>query len=131
MNNDCLFCKIMKGSIPSYTIYEDDIVKVFLDINPSTNGDCLLVPKKHLVTIDDVSTELLEHLHKITLQMKTLLTEKLYCDGLTIVQNNGHGQEIKHFHIHLTPRYLDDNLKHDFNQTKLIDLDMVLEQITK
>lgn len=131
MKEDCLFCKIIKGEIPSYTIYEDDLVKVFLDINPSTNGDCLLVPKLHLVTIDDIPSDLLLHLHEVTLKMKRQLEEKLHCAGLTIVQNNGHGQDIKHFHIHLTPRYLDDNLRHEFNKKKLIELDKVLEQITK
>ena len=126
---DCLFCKIIKGEIPSYTVYEDDLVKVFLDINPSTNGDCLLVPKKHIVTVDDVDQALLLHLHEVILKMKKLLEDKLHCQGLTICQNNGHGQDIKHFHIHLTPRYLDDNVTHDFNKTILIDLEKVSEQL--
>ena len=126
---DCLFCKIIKGEIPSYTVYEDDLVKVFLDINPSTNGDCLLVPKKHIVTVDDLDQALLLHLHEVILKMKKLLEDKMHCQGLTICQNNGHGQDIKHFHIHLTPRYLDDNVTHDFNKTILIDLEKVSEQL--
>ncbi len=126
---DCLFCKIIKGEIPSYTIYEDDLVKVFLDINPSTNGDCLLVPKKHIVTVEDLDQALLLHLHEVILKMKKLLEDKMHCQGLTICQNNGHGQDIKHFHIHLTPRYLDDNVTHDFNKTILIDLEKVSEQL--
>ena len=128
--NDCLFCKITKGEIPSYTIYEDDLVKVFLDINPSTNGDALLIPKKHIVTIDDLDEELLLHLFEVTLKMKKLMEEKLHIEGLTICQNNGHGQDIKHFHIHLTPRYLNDNVKHDFNKEVLQDLAKIHEQLT-
>ena len=129
--NDCLFCKIIKGEIPSYTIYEDELVKVFLDINPSTNGDALLIPKKHIVTIDDLDEELLLHLFEVTLKMKKLMEEKLHIEGLTICQNNGHGQDIKHFHIHLTPRYLNDNVKHDFNKEVLQDLAKIHEQLTK
>ena len=128
--DDCLFCKIIKGEIPSYTIYEDDLVKVFLDINPSTNGDALLIPKKHIVTIDDLDEELLLHLFEVTLKMKKLMEEKLHIEGLTICQNNGHGQDIKHFHIHLTPRYLNDNVKHDFNKEVLQDLAKIHEQLT-
>ena len=128
--DDCLFCKIIKGEIPSYTIYEDDLVKVFLDINPSTNGDALLIPKKHIVTVDDLDEELLLHLFKVTLKIKKLMEEKLHIEGLTICQNNGHGQDIKHFHIHLTPRYLNDNVKHDFNKEVLQDLAKIHEQLT-
>ena len=62
---DCLFCKIIEGSIPSRTIYEDDLVKVFLDINPNTNGHCLIIPKKHIVTVNELDTFLAENLDPI------------------------------------------------------------------
>lgn len=127
--DNCLFCKIIKGEIPSYTLYEDDIVKVFLDINPSTNGDCLIIPKKHIVTIDELDEELLLHLYKIIIKMKKLLEKKLNCQGMTIIQNNGYGQEIKHFHIHLTPRYENDQLEQSFNKEDLLQLEDVLKQI--
>lgn len=127
--DNCLFCKIIKGEIPSYTLYEDDVVKVFLDINPSTNGDCLIIPKKHIVTIDELNEELLLHLYKIIIKMKKLLEEKLNCQGMTIIQNNGYGQEIKHFHIHLTPRYKNDQLEQSFNKENLLPLEDVLKQI--
>ena len=64
---DCLFCKIIKGDIPSKTVYEDDLVKVFLDINPSTNGDMLVVPKKHFENIYDIDDNLLLHIHNMLL----------------------------------------------------------------
>lgn len=128
--NDCLFCNIISGDIPSRTIYEDEMVKVFLDINPSTNGDCLLIPKKHIVTIDEVDDELMIHMLNVIKKVKALLKEKLDCDGLTISQNNEYGQEIKHFHIHLTPRYLKDGCSINYNKDLLIDLDKVLEIIT-
>ena len=128
--NDCLFCKIINGDIPSRTIYEDDVVKVFLDIDPSTNGDCLLIPKKHIVTIDEVDDELMIHMLDVIKDVKKLLKEKLDCDGLTISQNNEYGQEIKHFHIHLTPRYLKDGYIINSNKELLVDLDQVLEKLT-
>jgi len=127
---DCLFCKIIKGEIPSYTLYEDDKVKVFLDINPSTNGDCLIIPKKHFTNIVDIDLETLNHINKITKEMYTLLKEKLNCDGLTTAQNNDFGQEIKHFHLHLTPRYKKDNLEHIYNKELLTSLEEVFNKIT-
>ena len=128
--NECLFCKIINGDIPSRTIYEDEVVKVFLDIDPSTNGDCLLIPKKHIVTIDEVDDELMIHMLDVIKDVKKLLKEKLDCDGLTISQNNEYGQEIKHFHIHLTPRYLKDGYIINSNKELLVDLDKTLEKLT-
>ena len=126
---ECLFCKIIKGKIPNYTIYEDEIVKVFLDIHPSTNGDCLIIPKKHIVTIDEVENELMVHILKVIKQLRILFKEKLDCDGLTISQNNDFGQEIKHFHIHVTPRYLKDGLEHTFNEKLLVNPEDVYDQL--
>ncbi len=126
---DCIFCNIIKGDIPSHTIYEDDIAKVFLDINPSTNGDLLVIPKKHIVTLLDMDEETLSHLFKVIKKLMPILQEKLHCEGFTLVQNNGYGQEIKHFHIHLTPRYENDLLSHQFNKDLLKPLDEVFDSI--
>lgn len=127
--NDCLFCKIINKEIPSYTIYEDEMVKVFLDINPSTNGDCLIIPKKHFTNIKDIDLETLNHINKISKKIYLLLKEKLNCDGLTLAQNNDYGQEIKHYHMHVTPRYKTDNLMHTFNKKDLIDIEKVFNNI--
>lgn len=127
--NDCLFCNIVKREIPSKVLYEDDLVICFLDIHPSTNGDMLLVPKKHIVTVDNVDDDLLIHMHRVLLKVKKLLEEKLGCSGLTIVQNNGYGQEIKHFHIHLTPRYENDMLEHKFNREMLQSIDEIYQKL--
>ena len=101
----CIFCKIIDGEIPSYTIYEDDIVKVFLDVNPDTNGHLLIVPKKHFLDISTIDDDTLIHIMNIARMMRTKLEEKLNIDGLTLIQNNGLVQEIKHFHLHLKPFY--------------------------
>ena len=117
---DCLFCKIIEGSIPSKTIYEDELVKVFLDINPNTNGHCLIIPKKHIVTVKEVDSILTTHILEVEKKMYDLLKEKLNIKGLTIVQNNELGQEVKHYHVHLIPRYEDDNWNINFNQESQI-----------
>ena len=67
---DCIFCKIINGDIPSYTIYEDDFVKCFLDINPDSNGHTLIIPKKHYVCLDDIDNDTLIHIMKIARNLK-------------------------------------------------------------
>ena len=106
---DCIFCKIIKGDIPSYTIYEDDIVKVFLDVNPMSPGHMLIIPKKHFENLDDIDIDTLTHINKIAKKMHILLKEKLNIDGMSIIQNNGDVQEVKHYHMHLKPYYKGNN----------------------
>ncbi len=126
---DCLFCKIIEGSIPSNKVYEDNQVLVFLDINPNTNGHMLIIPKKHIVTVDDVDDSLASHILEVEKKMHKLLTEKLGAEGLTIVQNNDLGQEVKHYHVHLIPRYKDDCWKMAFRQDNLKDIKEVLNKL--
>ena len=126
---DCLFCKIINGDIPSKTIYEDELVKVFLDINPSTNGDMLVVPKTHYENIYDIDEKLITHIHKVIKELYDMLKEKLSVDGLTLIQNNNYGQDIKHYHVHVTPRYTNDKLKVTKNEEILVSIDDVFEQI--
>lgn len=111
MNNDCLFCKITNGDIPSYKIYEDEIVIAFLDINPDSNGHTLIIPKKHYLDMNDIPLDTLTHIFKIAKELKVKIESKLNADGLTFVQNNGDIQEVKHFHLHLKPYYKDNELK--------------------
>ena len=100
-----IFCKIMNNEIPSFTLYEDDIVKVFLDVNPDVNGHALVVPKKHYQDLFDIDDDTLMHILKIAKKMEPIFKEKLGSKGLTLVQNNGLLQEVKHFHLHLKPQY--------------------------
>ena len=102
---DCVFCKINKGEIPSYTIFEDDIVRVFLDINPDSNGHVLIIPKEHTLDLVSISNDTLMHIMDVARDIKKLLEEKLNIDGVTLIQNNGDVQEVKHFHLHLKPYY--------------------------
>lgn len=103
---NCIFCKIIKGEIPSYTIYEDEYIKAFLDVNPNSNGHTLIIPKKHIENILDMDEKTITHIFKIIKSnLYQTLKEKLNCNGITIMQNNEYGQEVKHFHIHLIPKY--------------------------
>lgn len=110
--SDCLFCKIIDGSIPSYTVYEDDRVKVFLDINPNNDGHLLVIPKEHKANLYEMDDDTLIYmLNIIKEKLKLILSDKLNIDGLTISQNNDYGQEVKHYHLHLIPRYENDNIE--------------------
>ena len=105
-----LFCEIASGNINSYTIYEDDIVKAFLDINPKSNGHTLIIPKKHYLDINDIDIDTYIHIFNTALKIKKLLEEKLNIDGLTLIQNNGDCEEVKHYHLHLIPYYKENKI---------------------
>lgn len=115
---NCVFCNIVEGKIPSNTVYEDEIVKVMMDINPVSNGHLLIIPKKHFTNLTDIDEETLMHIQKIAKEMFKLLKSKLNIDGLTLCQNNEYGQEVKHYHLHLIPRYKNDNVRFCSNKNK-------------
>ena len=109
---DCLFCKICEGSIPSSTVYEDKLIKIIMNINPVSNGHLLVLPKEHYTNMLDLDKDILTHSIEVVKDtIYPTLKDKLHCEGLTLAQNNELGQEIKHFHLHLIPRYKDDNLE--------------------
>ena len=127
---DCIFCKIVKWDIPSFTIYEDDIIKVFLDVNPATNGHMLIIPKNHYENLFTIDEDVITHSLKVIKDiLYPLIKEKLNCDGLTISQNNGFGQEVKHFHIHLIPRYENDKDTHTYNKDIMLSVDDIYTKL--
>lgn len=128
---NCIFCKIIKGELPSKCIYEDDIISIIMNINPTTNGHLLVLPKNHVENIMDTSNEIISHSMDVIRKIYPLLKERLHCKGLTISQNNELGQEIKHFHIHLTPRYDNDLVDFNYNKNMLKDLDEVYSELNK
>lgn len=103
--NDCIFCKIIKGEIPSKKIYEDEMLFGFLDINPHGDGHLLLIPKKHYSDIYDLDEDVFDHIHKVSLRLIKKLMNNLNKDGITITYNYGSEQQVKHFHLHLIPEY--------------------------
>jgi len=110
---DCIFCKISKGEIPCDKIYEDEISLAFLDINPVNLGHALVIPKEHFQNIYDLPENIAAHLIKIAKKIGIAL-KKIGSDGTNITTNNGEaaGQIIFHSHIHVIPRFINDNLSH-------------------
>ena len=110
--HNCIFCKIADGEIPSATIYEDEEFRAFLDLNPASRGHALIVPKEHFANLFEMDEEHLKKLIVLAQRIGKYMKEKLGCDGLNLVQNNGEaaGQTVFHFHLHLIPRYKDDGV---------------------
>ena len=110
--NDCIFCKIANGEIPSATIYEDDDFRAILDIAPAHKGHTILLPKVHasdLFSLDDITAS---KALPIVKKIATSLKRTLGCDGVNILQNNGiaAGQTVFHLHIHIIPRFDEDGI---------------------
>ena len=132
---DCIFFKIANGEIPSKTIYEDDDFRVILDISPATKGHALILPKEHYADIYELDEELAAKAIRLAKKLAIKMKERLGCEGFNIVQNNGElaGQTVFHFHMHLIPRYQDDNQKIGWNPTSPADkeLEEIKEKMTK
>ena len=133
--DNCIFCKLANGVFPTRTVYEYESFRVILDLGPATKGHALILPKSHAANLyelpDDVAAKVLPLAKKIATQMK----EKLGCDGLNLVQNNGEaaGQTVMHFHLHLIPRYEGDgqNILWKPTEPSEQELDDVLAVLTK
>ena len=117
---DCIFCKIIKGEIPSKVIYEDDLVMVMMDINPVSDGHVLVLPKKHYTDFLELDNDISNHIFKVAKDLGPRLMQKLKAKALTLIVNYGDSQQVKHFHLHLIPDYLGSKVKDN-----LTDLDQV------
>ena len=135
IDNNCIFCKIANGEIPSKTLYEDEESRVILDLAPATKGHALILPKSHYKNLYELPDETAAKVMKLAKKMATTMTEKLGCDGFNIVQNNNEvaGQTVFHFHMHLIPRYENDNQRISWNPTEMTqdELEAVKKQITE
>ncbi|MCI8335058.1 MAG: HIT family protein [Lachnospiraceae bacterium] len=109
-HDDCIFCKIAHGEIPSSTIYEDEDFRVFLDLNPAARGHALIVPKEHYADLFELDEELCKKAMVLAKRLAVKMKAVLGSDGFNLMQNNGEaaGQTVFHFHLHLIPRYKDD-----------------------
>ncbi|MCR4755374.1 MAG: HIT family protein [Lachnospiraceae bacterium] len=109
-DDNCIFCKIANGEIPTNAIYEDDNYKVILDMGPATKGHALILPKNHYKNIYEMPADKVGEAFSLAGRMATTMSSKLSADGFNIVQNNNEvaGQTVFHFHIHLIPRYEGD-----------------------
>lgn len=133
--DNCIFCKIANGEIPSRTVYEDEDFRAILDLSPATQGHTLILPKEHAANLlelpEDTAAKVLPVAQKIAAQLK----EKLGWDGLNLIQNNGEtaGQTVMHFHLHIIPRYRGDGQKilWDPTQPEAEELDRVYHKIVE
>ncbi len=112
--NNCLFCKIVSGEIPSHKIFEDKNFLAFLNINPVNKGHILVIPKKHSRNILEIEDEALKNLIVVVKKLSKKIKLALKANGINIIMNNEPeaGQIIFHSHIHIIPRFANDNLKH-------------------
>lgn len=134
-DENCIFCKIANGEIPSKTLYEDEGYRVILDLGPAAKGHALILPKNHYANLYELPEDMASQVMLLAKKMATQMTEKLHCDGFNLMQNNGEaaGQTVFHFHMHLIPRYKDDGQKIGWKPGKPSseELEEIKDQILK
>ena len=118
--SECVFCKIMKGEIPCCKIYEDDKILAFLDIAPVNKGHMLVVPKKHFETLEDTDSETFKEIMLVAKKIAPVITKAVNAQGFNLGFNNkkAAGQLVPHLHIHIIPRFENDDLTIDKQPTK-------------
>ena len=131
MKNNCVFCAIEAGEIPSFKIYEDDRVLAFLDINPFSKGHTLVIPKVHCEGLLDADEDVLAALVLRVKKVAGRLKAALGCDGFNILQNNGEaaGQTVKHIHFHIVPRYGSEPVTFESRQGDMAELAALAERL--
>lgn len=127
--DDCIFCKLANGDIPTNTLYEDDYVRVIFDAEPAAEGHVLILPKEHFDNIYELDDDTAGHVFKVAKKIATAMNKTLDMDGLNVVQNNGEaaGQTVFHFHMHIIPRHNDDTVnvgwkKHKVSSERIKDI---------
>lgn len=117
VKDDCIFCKIAKGDIPSATIYENSDIKVILDVAPANRGHALIITKEHFDNIYEMDGDTAAKVFSHATVVARAIKAETGCDGLNVVQNNGEvaGQTVNHFHLHLIPRFKDDGVNVSWN----------------
>ncbi len=112
MQNNCIFCRIVAGEIPSAAVYEDEDFKVIMDISPAAKGHAVILPKRHCANLYELDDDTASKALIVARKVAKAIREELKCDGINLLQNNGEaaGQSVFHFHIHLIPRYNNDTV---------------------
>ena len=112
MNDNCIFCKIANGIIPSATIYEDADFRAILDIAPAHKGHTIILPKQHAANLFEIDEETAGKLLPVAKKVAGAVQKVTGCDGINILQNNGEaaGQTVFHLHVHVVPRFEGDGI---------------------
>ncbi|EFP62250.1 HIT family protein [Erysipelotrichaceae bacterium AF15-26LB] len=124
----CIFCSIVNGEIPSSRIYEDDTVIAILDISQVTKGHTLVIPKQHTESFMSCNAELMKHVMEVAQMLSIRIMERTHAAGMNILSNinEAAGQSVMHFHVHLIPRYSEqDACVIRFDESAPVDLDEV------
>lgn len=105
--DNCIFCMLANGVIPTNKVYEDDDLCAFLDANPASPGHTLIVPKAHAENLFELPPETAQKVMAVAQKLALVMKEELHPDGLNLIQNNGAaaGQTVMHFHLHVIPRW--------------------------
>ncbi len=111
IRQDCVFCKIIRGELPAYIVFEDDVSMAFLDAKPVFPGHTLLVPKEHYETLIDLPGPLVDPLFKNAQLLAHAMEDGLKADGTFVAINNRISQSVPHLHVHIVPRHKGDGLK--------------------
>ena len=108
--DNCIFCKILADEIPSAVVYEDDLFRAILDVNPAATGHVIILPKKHAANLFELPDEEASKILIVARKIAGALMETYHCDGVNILQNNGEasGQTVFHLHVHVIPRFEGD-----------------------
>ncbi|MDO4523134.1 MAG: HIT family protein [Eubacteriales bacterium] len=124
-DNNCIFCKIAAGEIPSATLFEDEKFRVILDVGPAAKGHMLILPKDHYADICEMPEDLVGEAFKLAKKMAEKQQRVLGCDGINVLQNNHEaaGQTVFHFHIHLIPRFKKDKINIGWKPGELSEAD--------
>jgi histidine triad (HIT) family protein len=130
---NCIFCKIIAGEIPSTTVYEDEDFKAILDVNPAAEGHVIILPKKHAANIFELDDEDAAKILPVAKKIATALKKTYQCDGVNILQNNGEaaGQTVFHLHVHVIPRYAGDTVNIGWKPGETPDLERIAGEIKK
>lgn len=132
---DCLFCNISKGKMNAATIFENSEFKVILDRFPAAKGHTLIIPKEHVENIFELDSETAAKLFALATHIAKVLKNVIKCDGMNVLQNNGKvaGQTVFHFHLHLIPRFEDDNVNFKWKTMQFTEeqLDEIALQLSK
>lgn len=130
--DNCIFCKILAGEIPSTTVYEDDDFKAILDVNPAARGHVIILPKRHAANIYELPDEDASKVMVVAKKIATAVRDAFHCDGVNILQNNGEaaGQTVFHLHVHVIPRFEGDTVNVGWKPGDMPeDMDVIAKEI--
>lgn len=131
-DENCIFCKILAGEIPSTAVYEDDDFKAILDVNPAARGHVIILPKNHAANIYELPDEDASKIMVVAKKIATAIEKAYHCDGVNILQNNGEaaGQTVFHLHVHVIPRFKGDTVNIGWKQGDMPEnLDAICKEI--